>query len=189
MSEPGDTRRPQGAGDEPFLERWSRRKREASQGIDEEEAPPPSPGAADAATAPAEPAAVPELPDLDSLGEDSDYSAFMASGVDPSLRRQALRKLFSSPKFNVCDGLDDYCGDWRSWTELGDIVTADMRHHLERAARLAEQMEEALGSPDSTGQVEPAAAVAATAAGPEDAPGTSGPDDPDATDDDTERNA
>ena len=189
MSEPGDTRPPRAADDEPFLQRWSRRKREAGQGIDEEKAPPPSSGAAEAATAPAEPPAVPELPDIDSLGQDSDYSAFMAPGVDGSLRRQALRKLFSSPKFNVCDGLDDYCEDFTRWTPLGDIVTADMRHHLERAARLAEQVQEAVGSPDGPGTVEPTAAVASTGAAPEDAPGTSGQDDPDATDDDTERNA
>ena len=189
MSEPGDTRPPRGAEDEPFLERWSRRKREAGQGIDDEAAAAPPTGPAETDTAPAEPAAIPKLPDIDSLGEDSDYSAFMASGVDPSLRRKALRKLFSSAKFNVCDGLDDYCEDFTRWTPLGDIVTADMRHHLERAARLAEQMQEAVGSPDGTGKVEPAAAVAATAAAPEHAPEQAGPDDPDATDDDTERNA
>jgi hypothetical protein len=75
------------------------------------------------------------LPDLESLGQDSDYSAFLGPEVDPSLRRMALRKLFRSPKFNVRDGLDDYCGDFTSFAPMGDIVTADMRHHIERAAR------------------------------------------------------
>ena len=189
MSEPGDTRPPRAADDEPFLQRWSRRKREAGQGIDDEVVAESPPGAAEAGAEPAQPPVVPELPDIDSLGQDSDYSAFMAPGVDGSLRRQALRKLFSSPKFNVCDGLDDYCEDFTRWTPLGDIVTADMRHHLERAARLAEQMEEAVGSPSGAEAVKDVAAVASTSAAPEDAPGTSGTDDPDATDDDTERNA
>ena len=186
MSGPGDSRPPRGAEDEPFLERWSRRKREASQGIDDETpVPPAAPAQAGAAPPPAEP----ELPDIDSLGEDSDYSAFMAPGVDGSLRRQALRKLFRSPKFNVCDGLDDYCDDFTRWTPLGDIVTADMRHHLERAARLAEQVEEAIGPPDGAEPVEPAAAVAATGTAPEDPAARAGPDHPDPADDETERDA
>ncbi len=75
------------------------------------------------------------LPDLESLGPDSDYSAFLGPDVDLSVRRVALRKLFHSPKFNVLDGLDDYCGDFTQFAPLAGIVTADMRHHLERAAR------------------------------------------------------
>jgi hypothetical protein len=165
VSDPGDTRAQRPSADEPFLERWSRRKQQAREGIDEEaaapgpveaEATPAAPGAPDA------PAAVPELPDLDSLGEDSDYSAFMTPGVDPSLRRQALRKLFSSPKFNVCDGLDDYCEDFTQWVPLGDVITADMRHHLERAAKLAEQLAEA-GENEAAGGRAPEAAAAASA--------------------------
>lgn len=187
MSDPGDTRAPPPAADEPFLERWSRRKQQAREGIDEE-AGPPETAAGETAPAgtgqPAEAPAIPELPDLDSLGEDSDYSAFMAPGVDPGLRRQALRKLFSSPKFNVTDGMDDYCGDWRSWNKLGDIVTADMKYHLERAAKLAEKLAESAGSaspeaPGSTG----AAAVAAAQ------PETDLPDPQDEPADDPERTA
>jgi hypothetical protein len=77
-----------------------------------------------------------ELPDLDSLGPDSDYSAFLAPDVDSSLRRAALRKLFRSPKFNVCDGLDDYCEDFSKFAPMPvGMLTADMRHHAERAAK------------------------------------------------------
>jgi hypothetical protein len=85
---------------------------------------------------PVEPPRV-ELPDLDLLDQDSDYSAFLAPGVDLPLRRRALRKLFASPKFNVFDGLDTYRDDYTSFPALGDIVTADMRHHVERLAREA----------------------------------------------------
>lgn len=132
---------------EPFLERWSRRKVRARTGAVTE----PDAQANDVASAPAPEGperARPPLPDLESLGADSDYSAFMAPGVDEGLRRQALRKLFSSPQYNVRDGLDDYCDDFTQWKSLGDIVTADMRHHLERAARLAERaLEEDTGPP------------------------------------------
>jgi hypothetical protein len=126
---------------EPFLERWSRKKAQARAGIDEEPAATqetqPEPRGE---TREAEPATAVELPDLDSLDQDSDYSAFMAQGVDESLRREALRKLFRSPKFNVGDGLTDYCGDFTQFEKLGDIVTADMRFHLERAAKAAEKL-------------------------------------------------
>jgi hypothetical protein len=126
---------------EAFLERWSRRKVEARSALAEaEEAQ--ALERADADPPPGEAAAPPPLPDLDSLDESSDYSAFLAPGVDEALRRQALRRLFRSPKFNVCDGLDDYCEDFTRFDKLGDIVTADMRHQLERAARRLEQMAE-----------------------------------------------
>ena len=131
------------AADEPFLQRWSRLK-SATRGPEPSATQPDDATSlsplAQAQSAPprsaesAEPAGI-ELPDLESLGPDSDYSAFLGPDVDVSLRRAALRKLFRSPKFNVCDGLDDYCGDFTQFAPLAGIVTADMRHHAERAAR------------------------------------------------------
>jgi ferredoxin len=43
-----------------------------------------------------------------------------------------LRDLFRSDRFNRMDGLDVYAGDFRSFRDLGPIVTADMRHQMER---------------------------------------------------------
>lgn len=149
--------------DDGFLQRWLRRKNEAAAGrpLDEpppEDAAPPAeladapplgdpagPAVGDEAAASDQPvaeAAEPEitdadLPDLSELGEDSDYSMFMAKGVSRDKRQAALRQLFRSPKFNVTDGLDDYCEDFTKFEPLGDIVTADMRHHAERLARKA----------------------------------------------------
>lgn len=182
MSDPGDVKGPRDPAEEPFLARWSRRKRQAREGIEEEAEEPMEAGSAQAGPgpaepAPAEPAALPELPDIESLGEESDYSAFMASGVDESLRRKALRKLFSSPKFNVLDGMDDYCEDFTRWAPLGDVVTADMRHHLERAAKLAEQ----LAGTDAP-RDEPAPAPQSQAAAAAEAPSQRAPE----TDDPTE---
>ena len=144
---------------EAFLTRWSRRKALSREGVelpepDDEMAADSDSPSADAAdrneverqgpVAPAEaPAAAPELPPIESLGEDSDYSAFLASDVPADLQRKALRKLFQSPKFNVRDGLDDYDLDFSSPEPLGDIVTAEMRHRLraelERLARLDDE--------------------------------------------------
>ena len=154
---------------EPFLERWSRRKANVKAGV-EVEADPPAGDAVAPAPVPEEPAQAPvavELPDLDSLDGDSDYSAFMSPGVDADLRRKALRKLFSSPKFNVCDGLDDYCDDYTTFEGLGDIVTADMKYHIERIARAAAKALDEAGQGD-----EAAALAAAPAATPDAAAGT-----------------
>lgn len=138
-----------------FLQRWSRlkeRAREEARQVLPAEPPErddPSghadpPGQAGAATADASaPSAEVPLPDIDALDGDSDYSAFLTPGVDALLRRRALRKLFHSPKFNVLDGLDDYMGDFRTFEPLGDLVTADMRQQIERAAqRVAKALEE-----------------------------------------------
>jgi len=136
---------------EEFLTRWSRRKAlsragvELPEPVDEVAGDSESP-AGDAVRADEEdrrdlvgyvdgeaveaPAAATELPPIESLGEDSHYSAFLAADVPADLQRQALRKLFRSPKFNVRDGLNDYDLDFSSPEPLGDIVTAEMRHRL-----------------------------------------------------------
>jgi Protein of unknown function (DUF3306) len=128
-------------GGEPFLERWSRLKEQARAN---EPATELRPDATTHGEKPATDAGAPphegehpavELPDLEQLDQDSDYSAFLTPGVDATLKRRALRKLFSSPKFNVFDGLDTYRDDFTSFPPLGEVVTVDMRHHLERLVR------------------------------------------------------
>jgi hypothetical protein len=71
-----------------------------------------SPSAPAVVATPGDPATLSQLPPLDSLTIDSDYTAFMRPGVDASLKRGALRKLFSDPRFNVMDGLDVYIDDY-----------------------------------------------------------------------------
>lgn len=186
---------------EGFLTRWSRRKARSLRG---EELPEPEEAGADeedaaqadatadatpaeaeeAAAAPetetdrAEPDALPELPSLDSLGADSDYSAFMRKDVPSDLRQQALRKLFHSPKFNIRDGLDDYDWDMSSPEPLGDIITAEMRYRVERELKR-------LAGLDADEQTrEDAPAVAATDTGEHDS--TDDPPDPEADDERTE---
>ena len=73
---------------------------------------------ATSAAAPATPGNAPErrsssvLPRLDALTIDSDYTPFMQAGVDENVKRSALKKLFSDPRFNVMDGLDVYIDDY-----------------------------------------------------------------------------
>jgi hypothetical protein len=143
------------SGEEGFLHRWSRRKGAArvAQTSTAPDLPDIASPAADAAvatisptTAPVEaeagaavPAAVPvppgddDMPPLETLGQESDVSAFFSPRVSETLRRAALRRIFHQPSFNVTDGLDDYAADYRHLTPLGDIVTSDMRLQLERA--------------------------------------------------------
>ena len=83
------------------------------------------------------------MPPLDSLDGHSDYSGFLSRGVSAALRRQALTQLFHSPHLNLTDGLDDFAEDYTSFEAMGDLMTADMRHQIEVAARrLANRAEE-----------------------------------------------
>lgn len=135
---------------EGFLERWSRRKTEATRTVDEPPAEPTDDVSATAAethdattTTTDESPVEPELPPLDSLDENSNYSAFLAPGVSSDLKRQALRQLFQSPKFNIRDGLDDYDLDFTSFEPLGDIITADMRHRMLRGLEKLAELDDA----------------------------------------------
>ncbi len=109
------------------LKRWSRRKLEAARAETPELVPAAVPPATVApvpavvaTTAPDTPdATTPEahdgaaaLPPIESLTQDSDFSAFMQPKVDEALKRAALKKLFTDPHFNVMDGLDIYVGDY-----------------------------------------------------------------------------
>lgn len=68
-----------------------------------------------------------QLPSLESLTPESDYSPFFSEHVSESVRKLALRKLFSSPVFNVSDGLDDYDEDFKTFTGLGSLITEEMK--------------------------------------------------------------
>jgi hypothetical protein len=81
-----------------------------------------------------------DMPPIESLTADSDYSCFMSPRVSDALRRLALRKLFHGADFNICDGLDDYDGDYTSFAKLGNIVTADMKHQVEMELRKKERL-------------------------------------------------
>jgi hypothetical protein len=106
------------------LARWSRLKREAASAP---AAPKPVPKAAPAPP-PRAPAAPPELPPLDQLTPDSDFSAFMDPRVDERLRRLALNKLFSDPRLNIVDGLDDFAEDYSLLEDLPQELVAKLEH-------------------------------------------------------------
>jgi len=139
--------------DEDFISRWSRRKQQSAQ-----ESADVTMSIETAADTQPEPVASEtvqkeltddDMPPIDELDEESDFSPFLSSGVSEGLRRMALRKLFTSAKFNVCDGLDDYAEDYTKFAPLGDTITADMKYHMERALKKL-QAEEAEAEQPST---------------------------------------
>jgi hypothetical protein len=99
-------------GDEKrdFLRRWSQLKRES------------------AAQKPVAPEKPPQLPPLDSLTFESDFKAFMHSKVEESVKRAALKKLFSDPRFNVMDGLDTYIDDYTKAEPVTEELLARLEH-------------------------------------------------------------
>jgi hypothetical protein len=115
-----------------FLSRWSRRKAGARSGAAVAD-PPAAPEGVSATAAPALPAAaatpapvaasapaaaateappLPTLEDVAALTHASDFSPFVARGVDAGVRNAAMKKLFSDPHFNIMDGLDTYIDDY-----------------------------------------------------------------------------
>jgi len=103
------------AGDrDDFLRRWSRRKRAA-------DAPAPVPKPAPVAPAP-------QLPSIDSLTFESDFKAFMHAKVEESVKRAALKKLFSDPRFNVIDFMDVYIDDYTKDDPIPPAMLAALKH-------------------------------------------------------------
>lgn len=111
-----------------FLSRWSRRKAAVQGGeapVDEvpitsSAAPlvtpaasiePPVAAPADALLAPPPPPPL-TMDDVAQLTPESDYTRFVAPGVDPGVRNAAMRKLFTDPHYNIMDGLDTYIEDY-----------------------------------------------------------------------------
>lgn len=147
--------------EEGFLRRWARRKSEVLEGRQPlpEPAPdvraPVSPAAAalvaeavpQAAPAPvAEPAPERPLPTMDdvaTLDKDSDFSAFVARGVDQAVRRSALKKLFADPHFNVMDRLDVYIDDYTRPSPMSEAMLASLEHAKSVFAKMIEDEPEA----------------------------------------------
>lgn len=114
---------------EGFLRRWARLK--SSPEPVEEAAPVASPVAAVQAPpsgAEQQERPLPTLADVARLTPESDYSAFVAKGVDKAVQRMALKKLFADPNFAVMDGLDIYISDYNQSAPLTDAMLASLKH-------------------------------------------------------------
>ncbi|MET0855734.1 MAG: DUF3306 domain-containing protein [Telluria sp.] len=134
---------------EGFLQRWSRLKADPAEAEPLAAAPalqpaPPAP-LAPLAQAPAAEVPLPTLADAALLNADSDYSAFVARGVDASVRRLAMKKLFADPHFNLGDGLDIYMGDYNLASPVSEEMLASLSHAKNIFARVEEAIEALAG--------------------------------------------
>lgn len=120
------------AGEDNFLSRWSRRKSESK---DPERARPETPAREPGSVSARAPVERPPLPPVESLTKDSDFAPFMHAEVDGDVRRQALKTLFSDPRFNTMDMLDVYVDDYSKPDPLPDSWLAK----LEQVARLGDR--------------------------------------------------
>ena len=114
---------PEDKKEEAFLDRWSRRKQEAKDAPTAQKAPEKGPesGAIDPKGPP------PELPPVEKLTIDSDFRGFFHPKVGEDVRRAALKKLFSDPRFNVMDGLDVYIDDYTKNEPIPPEMMAGLR--------------------------------------------------------------
>ncbi|MHA6912532.1 DUF3306 domain-containing protein [Ralstonia pseudosolanacearum] len=152
-----------------FLSRWSRRKAADRRGEPEPEPAPPAevPAAGVVAPAPApagEPvpeAPPPTLDDAAKLTPADDFAPFVARGVDETVKRAALKKLFADPRFNVMDGLDTYIDDYSQPDPIPPAMLRELRQAAE--LRLFEPLDEAGAEPAASEAGSAPEAPAATA--------------------------
>ena len=138
--------------DEGFLRRWARRKTEARSGI--EPLPEAVAPAVDLPVPVAEPPAPAEVPlptmdDVARLTSDSDFSAFVARGVDAAVRRTALKKLFADPHFNTMDRLDVYIDDYTKPSPVSEAMLASLEHAKSALKRAVETLDEPPAAEDA----------------------------------------
>jgi hypothetical protein len=152
--------------DEGFLRRWARRKTEVREGGAALAGPEPL-QPADSATVAApvvpsgalqrrpQPLVQPDLPpptvterplptmeDVATLDSGSDFSAFVARGVDQAVRRGALKKLFADPHFNTMDRLDVYIDDYTQPSPVSEQMLASLDHARSAFLKMIENQED-----------------------------------------------
>jgi hypothetical protein len=177
--------------DEGFFARWSRRKAGIAAPVDERDEAPstaapampssavpstnvatsdvvrsePVPAADAAETAPQPPA--PTLADVAALTRGSDFTRFMAPGVDTGVRNAAMKKLFSDPHFNVMDGLDVYIDDYGK----PDPLPLEMLKKLRQSEMLGLFRDDTAAATPAATAAEASADNAGIAASPPSTPG------------------
>lgn len=135
-----------------FFSRWSRRKAEVRSGA-VVTPPAEAPAATQAAeasaagtaanlqppatVAPADPVqqstpderpreSAPTMSDVAQLTPQSDFTRFVAPGVDNQVKQAAMKRLFADPHFNRMDGLDVYIDDYTQSTPIPMSVLRQM---------------------------------------------------------------
>ncbi|MGF1686843.1 DUF3306 domain-containing protein [Photobacterium japonica] len=87
-----------------------------------------------------EAAALPTLNDVVNVSFDSGVTNFMKTGVEKSVKKAALRKLFHSDEFNYISDMDDHTEDFSNIPALDAKVTAQLRGWVNKAVEQVEGM-------------------------------------------------
>ena len=169
--------------DSGFLSRWARRKAEVKSGLGQ---PAPAPVVAPPAVAASEVAApnlppvepiveappAPTLEDVAALAPGDEVSRFVAQGVGESVKRAAVKKLFTDPHYNIMDGLDIYIGDYSQPDPIPVAMLRQMNQSKFLGLFAAEEAAEAQAAADAAAlaQTPSAAQLPAAADAPADAP-------------------
>lgn len=123
--------------------RWSRRKRIAARrstatGTKESVAATPKAGEQDATSAQTTPYDLARLPALESIGPQSDISAFLDAAVPPTLTREALRRAWAvDPKIRDFIGLSENSWDFTapdSMPGFGSLTAEEIRRLVDQLA-------------------------------------------------------
>lgn len=145
---------------EEFFARWAKKNAESAQASENL----PAQGSNELVpdqTAPveikSEPQPLPTMDDVAKLTHDSDYSGFMAQGVDESVKRSAMKKLFTDPHFNIMDGLDVYIEDFNKFEPMTPAFIAGLSHTrglMDPLAQLKSPLMKLLDIPQDEGKGE-----------------------------------
>lgn len=138
------------SGDEPFLTRWWRRKRNAAARSHAEKNPsrsaaelakPVSPDVGEAITATS-------LPPLDAIESTSDIKAFLAPGVPLELTRAALRRAWTAdPAIRDFIGLSENAWDFNSPGGVPGFGSLDLEDIRRFVGQVLGESQEAAASP------------------------------------------
>ena len=167
---------------ENFLERWSRRKQQAS--VQPTQAPEAKAEKDEASAAvPAAPAEtsepktaafdIAELPSIESIGADTDVRGFLQPGVPPELTRAALRRAWSSdPAIRDFVGLVENGWDFNDPNAMqgfGAITPEEVARLLTQGVTLTEPQPAQVAAIEdkSAGEIAPPAGDAAASPAPD----------------------
>ncbi|MGF1717146.1 DUF3306 domain-containing protein [Photobacterium chitinilyticum] len=82
------------------------------------------------------------LKDVASVTFEGGVTSFMKSGVEKSVKKAALRKLFHSDEFNYVSDMDDHTEDFSNVPTLDSSVTKQLRNWVNQASEKLEEASE-----------------------------------------------
>lgn len=94
---------------------------------------------------------LPSFSDVASVSFDSGAAAFLKEGVEKSVKKAALSKLFHSDEFNYISDMDDHTEDFSNIPKLDTSVVKQLRSWVNEVADKVEELTDAAGMDVNTG--------------------------------------